>query len=265
MKTRLIAFALVVGCVVLGQPDAETTVQARAGRTYLIQVTNVTPGQAFTPILAATHTGAMSLFNGGTPASPELRMLAEGGDVGPLTSLLLGLPEAVLGVVSSSGLTTPGVTTSMTIMGGDPFDRISLATMLIPTNDTFLGVNTTLPAYGEEKVVFAYAWDAGTEINDERVDSRSGLSRVRWSRHGGLTRTRRGRHRHQLGHSRYRRLRERPELEQPDRDCAYRRRLVTVPRHHTSWPLGRPVRLLACDGDVLRARQARIRDLCRVS
>ena len=75
---------------------------------YVVQVTNLTNTQRFTPILAATHTGGARLFKPGTRATPELRALAEGGDTGPLTALLTGLPAAVREVGSTSGLLRRG-------------------------------------------------------------------------------------------------------------------------------------------------------------
>ena len=171
MKRLLAALALVLGFVVLGQPAADNIALAQAGSTYKVNITNLTPGQSFTPILTATHSAAASIFLPGTTASAELGTLAEEGDVAPLTSLLNSMAAAVMQVVSTSGLTTPGVTTSLTIMGGGTFDRLSVAAMLIPTNDTFVGVNTALPTDGELKVVYGFAYDAGTEVNDETCAS----------------------------------------------------------------------------------------------
>ena len=53
-----------------------------------MKITNVTRGQQFTPILAATHTPSVSLFQLGQPASSELATLAEEGNVAPLTAAL---------------------------------------------------------------------------------------------------------------------------------------------------------------------------------
>lgn len=171
MKRTMAALALVLGLVVLGQPAETGVALAQAGSTYTVNITNLTPGQSFTPILAATHSAAASVFLPGTTASAALGTLAETGDVAPLTALLTSMPAAVMQVVSGSGLTTPGVTTSLTIMGGGTFDRLSIAAMLIPTNDTFVGVNTALPADGNLKVVYGFAYDAGTEVNDETCAS----------------------------------------------------------------------------------------------
>ena len=143
---------------------------------YMVRVTNMTNAQRFTPVLAATHTPRAHLFRPGTAATPELRALAENGDTGPLTSLLTGLPAAVREVGSTAGLLTRGASVTFKISGGGGFDLLSIASMLIPTNDAFVGLETTLPDAGETKVVYAYAYDAGTEQNDELCSSIPGPS-----------------------------------------------------------------------------------------
>ena len=72
------------------------------------------------------------------PSSPELGTLAESGDVAPLTALL-NTSANVWDVQIAAGLHGPGETTSVTVMGGGGFDRVSIAAMLIPTNDAFRG------------------------------------------------------------------------------------------------------------------------------
>jgi len=43
-----------------------------------------------------------------------------------------------------------------------------MASMLIPTNDTFFALNgVQLPRGNESLTVYVPAWDAGTELNDE--------------------------------------------------------------------------------------------------
>ena len=48
--------------------------------TYLISVTNITAGQGFTPILAATHNRNAIFFTLGGAPSQALADMAEGGD-----------------------------------------------------------------------------------------------------------------------------------------------------------------------------------------
>ncbi|MGH8284414.1 MAG: spondin domain-containing protein, partial [Steroidobacteraceae bacterium] len=44
-------------------------------RVYEVTITNITPGETFTPILVATHSGRIALFSLGEPASNELAIL----------------------------------------------------------------------------------------------------------------------------------------------------------------------------------------------
>ena len=170
MKRLLFAAAIGAG-VLCGMPGLVETLVAADEGMYEVRVTNLTNAQRFTPILAVTHTRGARVFRPGTAATPELKALAEGGDTGPLTALLTGLPAAVREVGSTSGLLTRGASVTFEISGGGGFDLLSLAAMLIPTNDAFVGLETTLPESGETKVVYAYVYDAGTEQNDELCSS----------------------------------------------------------------------------------------------
>jgi hypothetical protein len=158
----------------------------QAGPRYAVAVTNMTRGQSFTPILVATHTQAVRLFMPGTAASPELRELAEEGSTDPFITLLRGMRSEVRDAVSTAGLLTPGVTVGIEVLGGDPFDRISIAAMLIPTNDAFFGVTgVLLPRGNDVLTIDAPVYDAGTERNDERCASIPGPSFVECGGPGG--------------------------------------------------------------------------------
>ncbi len=134
---------------------------------YAVTITNLTRGQQFTPILVASHQEGVQLFTLGRPASAELATLAEEGNTGPLTSLLRGLP-AVRDVTSSSGLLDPGRSVTVTVAGGAEFDHLSVAAMLIPTNDGFFALNGGAGPRGDQVVrLFSPAYDAGSERNDE--------------------------------------------------------------------------------------------------
>ena len=134
---------------------------------YEVTVTNITPGQTFTPQLLVTHAPDISLFYLGEPASIELEILAEGGDTGPLTDALVN--EASY-VDTIPGLLPPGASVSAMVMGGSG-DVISMAAMLIPTNDTFVALNS-MPLPQEGAVTYyVQAYDAGTEGNDQNCRS----------------------------------------------------------------------------------------------
>ena len=130
---------------------------------YEVTVTNITPGQTFTPQMVVTHAADISLFQLGEPASMELEILAEGGDTGPLT-------DAVVNVVSYvdtvPGLLAPGASVSVVVMA-DEGDVISMVAMLIPTNDTFVALNGMPLPDGGSVTYYVKAYDAGTEENDQ--------------------------------------------------------------------------------------------------
>lgn len=141
---------------------------------YEVTVTNLTRGQRFTPILVVTHIDGYNLFRLGEPSSSQLRTLAEEGNTAPMVTLLSGMTDVVGQVISSPApppldrLTGPGKSIMLTVRGGGRFNRISVAAMLIPTNDAFFAVDAALLPRGEKSLtVFAPAYDAGTERNDE--------------------------------------------------------------------------------------------------
>lgn len=147
----------------------------RYSTQYKVTVTNLTKGESFTPILAATHKKNINFFTPGEPASPELSTLAESGNIAPLNELLGSLPNLVKDTSSTEGLLEPGGSVSFTITGSPRFNRLSIAAMLIPTNDTFFALNTkTLPRRGQRQFL-VYAYDAGTETNDELCANIPGL------------------------------------------------------------------------------------------
>ena len=145
---------------------ATGTAFAAGERTYEVTVTNITAGQAFTPIIAATHSSSIGFFELGQPASAELEMLAEGGNTMPLEDLLNANPSVVSDVATTSGLLGPGETVTLYIEGKLRHDVLSFAAMLLPTHDTFVAVDS-VPLPVKYASTHAVAYDAGTEVNDE--------------------------------------------------------------------------------------------------
>ena len=187
---KLLVLALPV-LTVFAVPHARITAQSD-GR-YNVTVTNLTKGQTFTPLLLATHTPAVRIFAPGTQASPQLQVLAEEGATDMLASLLRGMTAEVREVVTATGLQTPAVSATFQMTGGGAFSRLSIAAMLIPTNDAFVGLSSlTLPAGFEPVVVDLLAYDSGTEINDERCASIPGPGFTECGGPGGGARVGRG-------------------------------------------------------------------------
>ena len=152
---------------------------------FEVTVTNLTRGQQFTPILVATHKAGVRLFNLGSAASPQLRTLAEEGNVGPMTALLLANPN-VREVVNSGALLNPGQSVTQPVSTRGGFDNVSVAAMLIPTNDAFFAVNDVEGPNGNDSItLFSPAYDAGTERNDELCASIPGPNFIECAGPGG--------------------------------------------------------------------------------
>jgi hypothetical protein len=139
--------------------------------TLEITVTNLTKGQTFTPILAVSHAPAVRLFTVGEAASPELEALAEAGDTAPFEARLAALGNAVTDLTTEPGLLGPGESRDIRIRASRQRARISVAAMLIPTNDTFMALDGVIVPRRGTRTILVPAYDAGTEENDQSCAS----------------------------------------------------------------------------------------------
>ena len=164
-KSRSLVAALAVASpTVFAQSiDVSNFQNQNATASYEVTLTNITPGQTFTPQFVVTHPSDIALFQLGEPASMPLEIMAEGGDTMPLEMAVDGV-ATYAGTIP--GLLMPGYSVTATVMGSES-DVLSLAAMLIPTNDTFVALNSMpLPAEGSV-TYYLKAYDAGTEENDQ--------------------------------------------------------------------------------------------------
>lgn len=139
---------------------------------FEVTITNITKASQFTPILAATHRPAISYFELGQPSSPGLALLAEGGNPAELANELTGTGKVIDTANSADILGTPpllfaGQSVTLKLEGRRNRTRLSFAAMILPTNDSFVALNSVrLPRYGK-KTFYALGYDAGSEPNDE--------------------------------------------------------------------------------------------------
>ncbi|WP_299845613.1 spondin domain-containing protein [uncultured Roseovarius sp.] len=153
--------------------------------TLEITITNTAQigGFAITPVYSAFHDGNFDAFNAGDNASAGVQRIAETGSPSLLPDERLAVsPDSVATVVTAPGsgppTVDPGETTRATIdVDGSVNRYFTFLSMLVPSNDTFLGNDDPLAFslfdgsggfLGERviNVTAAYLWDAGTEIND---------------------------------------------------------------------------------------------------
>jgi Spondin_N len=172
--TRRLTGAIAVACVgsALSSPTLAQEIASHSARNFFeVTVTNLTRGQQFTPILVASHRAGIRLFELGQPASPNLQTVAEEGDVAPLSAELMANPD-VLDVTNSGALLEPGATGTIRVRTQGNFNYLSVAAMLIPTNDGFFALNGARIAPDDwNKGFISVAYDAGSERNDETCAS----------------------------------------------------------------------------------------------
>lgn len=184
------AVALAAPLVALSTPSAgATTSDYPQLHRYRITVANLTGGQPLSPLVASTHSSDVDLFAVGELASPEIATIAQAGDQSGAAALLRSLRgNGVTRVVEGTPvgpLAAPDgpFPTSQTLgIAGAEGDVLSLATMLICTNDGFTGLDSVALPESGTTVFPLTAYDAGVERNTERskhiVDACSALGPV---------------------------------------------------------------------------------------
>ena len=133
---------------------------------YSVTVTNLTHSQPLSPPAAMLHKSTFSAWTVGMAASDQLEQLAEGGDSSGLLSLQ---PDSVSYSADAPLLSGESINFSL-ISRKRSHTHLTLAGMLVNTNDAFSGINAMeldeLES-GHTRVVYSYALDAGTEANSE--------------------------------------------------------------------------------------------------
>lgn len=151
------------------------------GQTLSVTFENLLPsgGTAFTPVFQAFHDGSFDLFDNGSPASQGLEEVAELGSTGTLTNEFFGAAPNGIAQTSAGGPIVGGgsVTTEFKISNAAEKRYFSFASMVVPTNDLFIGNGNNLAfeifdANGNFNgpvtitLFGTNVYDAGTEVNN---------------------------------------------------------------------------------------------------
>ena len=137
---------------------------------FEVEITNLTNGTFFTPLLVAAHRGDVHLFQVGGEASANLQAMAEGGDISGLEHDIAA-SRGISVANSADGLLAPGesATASWNSIGGNP-SHLSIVAMLLPSNDGFVGLDgLQIPTAKGTYTYNLSGYDAGTEANDEII------------------------------------------------------------------------------------------------
>ena len=146
---------------------ASSSALADGSKVYEVTITNITNAIIFTPILVASHKkGLAPLFELGSPASDGMTKIAESGDTAPLTAYLNANPD-VVEMGNSVGLLHPGASVTVMVSAEHGAKHISIASMMLPTNDGFIALNGVKAPKKGSVTYYSPGYDAGTEKNDE--------------------------------------------------------------------------------------------------
>ena len=135
-----------------------------------LSITNLTRGQILSPVFVARHSGdASPLYTLGQPASDSLAMMAEDADASGLVADWSpegndAISEAMV-VALNEGPIPPGATVTMSFETTDGNTLVSFASMLVTTNDAFIGASGL--DVSTSRTVNLNAYDSGSEANSE--------------------------------------------------------------------------------------------------
>jgi hypothetical protein len=139
---------------------------------YRVTLENLAPvtvpggSQVFSPPVLATHRVGFGMFRVGAYATDALAAIAEDGDTGGMEALLGG-DRRVFASVTGDGPVPPAGSAMYEIEAGRGARWLSLAFMLVNTNDGFSGGSRIpLPA-GGSVAYYLRSYDAGSELNTE--------------------------------------------------------------------------------------------------
>ncbi|NRA55854.1 MAG: hypothetical protein HRU23_17080 [Gammaproteobacteria bacterium] len=146
--------------------------------TLSLEITNLTQGIHFTPFIVATHQTDHQFFEAGMAASTSLQAMAEGGDISGLDTDAVAAGAMVV-KNPNLGLLMPGQSVASFDISANAGDNLSLAAMLLPTNDAFAGIDSwSIPTQAGTYTLMVNAYDAGTEANNELITADSGAPGV---------------------------------------------------------------------------------------
>jgi hypothetical protein len=148
-------------------------------KTWQVSITNLTPAgggsppgaQPLSPPLIVVHSNKADVWSVGDIASHGVAAIAEDADNSVLQSALpqlAGIKTVFTATGSPPAPMPSGQTRTFTVQTDGRFNRLSIVTMLVNTNDAFTGLDSLkLRGQGDTRLTMAY--DAGSEVNNERM------------------------------------------------------------------------------------------------
>jgi hypothetical protein len=163
---RLLFVGLAAAAVAAGAFAIPNVASASQATTWKVTVTNLTGGQPMSPPLFAVHNEDVRVWHPGTIASHVVAGIAEDADNAPAEEALPQVEGVHDVFTGEGGPIPPGESRTYHVTTQDQFDRLSVGSLLVNTNDGFTGLDA-VRLEGEGAEVRDIAWDAGSESNNE--------------------------------------------------------------------------------------------------
>lgn len=172
-KLILLGLVAVASAALAVGPAAADDEREGTSTTWRVTITNLTPAgpgapgsQPLSPPLFVVHSAQADVWSVGEIASHGVAAIAEDANNAPLESALPALHGVKTAFTGAGGPIPSGATRSFTVETSGAYDRLSLVTMLVNTNDGFTGLDSLrLRGHGSSSETMAY--DAGSERNNE--------------------------------------------------------------------------------------------------
>ena len=170
----IIIFAIVLmatlfnaGCVETNTARYEVTFNA----TWSVEThpDDFPPNPHFSGLIGASHNDEVSFWKVGELATDGIKNMAETGSKNPLT-IEIGnaiIDKTAYKLISGNGIPTSPGSVSEEFMVSENYPLVTLVTMIAPSPDWFVGVDSLNlfenGSFVDEKIVVLYAYDAGTD------------------------------------------------------------------------------------------------------
>jgi hypothetical protein len=163
------ALLVLVGAALL-IPSAGGVDSSRGLKSWQVTITNLTPAgsQPLSPPLLVVHSNRADVWSVGTIATHPVVAIAEDANNAPAESALTGYPGVLSVQTGAGGPIPPGATRTYAVQMRGQFNRLTVLTMLVNTNDGFTGLDS-LHVHGGGTTRSTNAYDAGSERNNELI------------------------------------------------------------------------------------------------
>ena len=166
MRRIALGALVVLTAAALFIPSAQGS-GTKKSRSWQVTITNLTGGQPLSPPLLVVHSRRADVWSLRTIANHGVAAIAEDADNSVLESALPGLPGIRSVETGAGGPIPPGASRTFIVQTRGNFDRLTVLTMLVNTNDGFTGLDSAHLSRSFTRSTMAY--DSGSERNNERA------------------------------------------------------------------------------------------------